>query len=421
MKIDPVPLFASRKEVAFFLLGIVLLFLFSLGNEYRQYLGLKRYDDAVIEATVVRQYAKTNATRTYEVLKLRSKAGAVFYMAAPTTLRDLCGYTVKVWLRTQRISFLDYLRGFYAHGAVDFVLPGRTASYRVGDAIAAQHADPQIGALFAALFAATPIPKELRQRVTALGIGHLLAISGFHIGLLSALLFWLLRYPYRAVQSRWFPWRNSRRDIFFLTAAVMLGYVWFLQIPPSVLRAYTMLLIGFFFYDRGIRLVSFQSLAITVGLLAALWPRLLFSFGFWLSVAGVFYVFAFLYRFESRGKVFKFFGLHFWVYLMMLPFSLVLFKTFSTLHPLSVIWTILFIPFYPLELFLHVVGQGGLFDGMVKVLLRLGDASVHVEPYMPLLAVWVGLSLLTLKSETVKRLLPYLAAAVFIGAVYQVA
>jgi len=421
MKIEPLPLFVSPREILVFSLGVLLLFLLSLGFEYRDYRHLVRFDDATIRATVIRQYAKTKEGRSYQVLKLRTSDGAPFFMTASAALRNLSGYDVEVWFRTERLSFWEYLKGFFAHGYIDGVSRTKRPAYRLADKIAAQHENRETGAVFAALFAATPIGQETRERISVLGISHLLAISGFHIGLLSALLFWLLRFPYRAAQSRWFPWRSGKRDLFFLTAAVMLGYVWFLQMTPSVLRAYAMMLVGFAFYDRAIKVLSFQSLGITVVLLLALWPRLLFSMGFWLSVAGVFYLFTFLRRFEGRGKVFTFLGIHVWVYLMMLPASLALFGTFSAWHPLSVLWTMLFILFYPLTLFLHLIGLGGLLDGALEGLLRLPHSSARIDAGYGLLAVWLGLSLFALKSQAVERLLPYMAAAVLIGAVYQVA
>jgi len=421
MKLEPLPLFTSNRDILLFSLFVMILFLASVAMEYRRYRSLTHFNDAVIPAIVLQQYEKSKAGRPYQVLKLRADSGAAFFMTASPSLRNLYGYEVDVWLRTDGLTFLEYMKGFFAHGYVESVSQRKLPSYRVADAIIAQHNDKEVGALFAALFAATPIPQKVRQTVSTLGVSHLLAISGFHIGLLSAMLFALLRYPYRAVQSRWFPWRNGTRDLFFLTAAVMLGYVHFLQMTPSVLRAYAMMLLGFLFYDRGIKVVSFQSLFLTVCVLIALWPRLLFSLGFWLSVAGVLYVFMFLDRFEKRGRVFTFVGLHLWVYTMMLPISLALFGSFSPLHPLSVLWTMLFIPFYPIVLGLHLLGMGGLLDGMMASLFQLPGSPTRIHLGFTALAIWAGLSLLALKSETVKRLLPYLAAAVVVGAVYQIA
>ncbi len=421
MKIESVPLFRSSKETLFFLAAVCILFLFSLGFDYRDFKRLTRFEDSVIEATVLQQYPKQNKGREYQVLKLRANDGATFYMAAGDTLRDLRGYGTRVFVRTSTLTFWKYMKGFYAKGYVEAVYPQRLANYRAADWIRSQHDDPAAGELFAAMFTAAPLSAAMHQKLSALGISHLLAISGFHIGLLGGLIFMLLRLPYQWLQSRYFPWRSANRDLFILGAGILLGYVLFLQMTPSVLRAFTMTLIGFFFYDRGIRVLSFQSLLITVLLLCALWPKLLFSMGFWLSVSGVFYIFLFLQRFEHAGKTVKFVGMHIWVYLMMLPIAIGIFGTFSGVHPLSILWTMLFIPFYPVALLAHLLGHGGVFDGGVQTLLSLDMHPVQWKPNMAMVAVWIVLSLLVPVSQTVKRLFPYLAAAVFIGAVYQVA
>jgi competence protein ComEC len=421
MKIESVPLFHSLKEILFFLVAVSVLFLFSFGLDYLNYKRLTRFDESVIGATVLQQYPKTVGERHYKVLKLRTDDGATFYMAAGEALRDLRGYGVRVFVRTPSLNFWTYMKGFYAKGYVEAVYPKRLANYRAADRIRAQHDDPAAGELFAAMFTAAPLSAAMHQKLSALGISHLLAISGFHIGLLGGLLFLLLRLPYRMLQSRYFPWRSAKLDLFILGAGIMLGYVLFLQMTPSVLRAFTMTLIGFFFYDRGIRVVSFQSLLFTVLVLCALWPKLLFSMGFWLSVSGVFYIFLFLQRFEHAGKTFTFVGMHIWVYLMMLPIAIGIFGTFSAVHPVSIFWTMLFIPFYPIALLAHLLGQGAMLDGVLHTLLSLEMHPVRWKSDIVLVAEWIALSLLVPVSQTVKRLFPYLAAAVFIGAVYQVA
>ena len=105
----------------------------------------------------------------------------------------------------------------------------------------------------------------------------------------------------------------------------------------------------------------------------------------------------------------------------MLPAALALFGTFSSLHPLSVLWTMLFIVFYPLALALHLLGAGGMLDPLMNGLLHLPVTRLQIAAGYGLAALWAGLSLLALKSEAVERLLPFVAVAVLVGAVYQVA
>jgi len=137
------------------------------------------------------------------------------------------------------------------------------------------------------------------------------------------------------------------------------------------LRAFGMFVIGFVLYDRGIKILSMQTLFVTVVLLLSFFPRLFFSVGFWLSVSGVFSIFVFLLLFQNRSKLFYFFALPVWVYVTMLPLSVGLFGNFNPLHPLSIVWTILFSFFYPLSLLLHFIGFGGSLDFMLEWLIGL--------------------------------------------------
>jgi len=121
-----------------------------------------------------------------------------------------------------------------------------------------------------------------------------------------------------------------------------------------------------------------QTLFITILLLLALFPRLLFSLGFGLSVAGVGYIFLFLIHFKSLNKIWQFILLPIWVYLMMLPYSLVIFGNFSLYHPLSILWSILFTLFYPLMIFLHLINHGNLLDTPLEMLLHLETTAEHI-------------------------------------------
>ena len=421
MKIETVPLFSSAREMIVFGAVILSVFAFSLLREYIDFRELTRFDDAERNATVLNQYVKQKGQRRYQVLKLRLDDGAQFYMAGSMRLRDLKGYGVRVRIRTDTLTYFEYLQGFYAKGYVLAMASGQVPRFVLANTVAGQHADARFGELFAALFAATPVDYETRQRLSALGISHLLAISGFHMGALSLMLFALLHYPYRFAQSRWFPWRNRRRDLFVAAAVLLAGYAVFLGAVPSVLRALAMMLVGFWLYDRGVKVLNFQTLSLAVGLLVALWPRLIFSVGFWLSAAGVFYIFLFLTAFQQRGKVFQFIGLHVWVYAMMLPWALYLFGSFSLLHPFSVLWTMAFIVFYPLAMLTHLLGAGALLDPVVGALLVLGESDVTIALPGWLAVLFALASILAVKSQAVKWQLGGLAAAVFVSAVYQVA
>ncbi|MCK4736928.1 MAG: ComEC/Rec2 family competence protein, partial [Sulfurimonas sp.] len=181
-----------------------------------------------------------------------------------------------------------------------------------------------------------------------------------------------------------------------------------------------MLLVGFILYDRGIKIISMQTLFLTVLLLLVFFPKLVFALGFWLSVSGVFYIFLFLIHFKDLNKIWQFILVPFWVYMLMLPFSLAIFGNFSIYHPLSILWTTLFTLFYPLSIFLHVIGFGNLFDSLLESLILLGQADLHVELDFKVLVLHVGLSLLAIYKQIFVWLLLVFNLCFFIYSVYNI-
>jgi competence protein ComEC len=282
------------------------------------------------------------------------------------------------------------------------------------------HKNPDIANIYQALYTATPLNKNLQTAFSNLGVSHLLAISGFHLGVLSALLYFLLKYPYKLLQERYFPYRNQKRDLFIVVAFSLFCYLFFLDSPASVVRAFGMLVVGFFLYDRGMKIISMQTLLLTVLLLTAFFPRLFFALGFWLSVAGVFTIFLFLIYFKELEKKWQFILLPVWVYVMMLPYSLVIFGTFSTYHPLSIVWTFLFTLFYPLSIFLHFAGFGSLFDKLLESFISLGQAHITLEISYFWLTLYISLSLLAVFKRSFLILLMIVTLAFFIYSVYHV-
>lgn len=410
----------SGRDLLWFILLCIAAALFSLSTEYRHYGELSGFDDAVIDATVVNQYAKIKQGKTYQVLKLRSEKGAFFYTTGSRHLRSLQGYTLQLFIKSDRLTFLGYLKGFFAYSKILKVYPKKSAKARLFDRIAGEHPSEKIAQIYGALFTASPMSSELRMKLSSLGVSHLLAISGFHLGVLSLILFALLKPLYGSAQEHFFPYRHGRRDVFVITVITLFAYVWFLEFVPSLLRAFAMMCVGFVLHDRGLRLISMQALFVAVLLLLSLWPRLFFTLGFWLSVGGVFFILLFLRHFSHWPRYVQFAGIHIWVYLMMLPSALYLFETFSLMHPLSVIWSMLFILFYPLSLVLHLLGFAQGLDALLLSLLSLAKGTqVHI--YASVVAVHLLLSLAAVRYANLLWALGGVTLAVFISAVYQVA
>lgn len=394
------PLFETyRQQIAVYGL-LFLLFLTSVFFKYQDYQKFTQFSDYTTNAWVEKQYIKNG----HWVLKMQSPEGLSFYTTSKEDLKPLEGYTVELKLFTKGVDFLSYVRGFYAHSSILSLYPAKQKRYELMQELESLH-DDAIAPLFSALFFAGPLPKPLRDRLSALGINHLLAISGFHVGVLSFVLFFIVRMIYRPIQGRYFPYRHGNRDSAAVVLTLLFFYLYFLDFTPSLTRAFAMSVFAYFLYDRGVKILSFSSLLLVISFLIALWPALLFSLGFWFSCAGVFFIFLFLHHMQGLKPWQSFLLLHLWVYAAMLPFVHYFYGSFSLHQLFSPLLTMLFILFYPLELFLHLIGQGARLDFIVHYLLSL-EVSV-IELFIPFWAflLYLALSLLAIFSRYLFALL----------------
>ena len=402
-----VPLFLSKRETISTLLVIVVLFLSSLSYEFYKYKKITTYSLHVANAKVINSYQKAN--KDYRVLKLKSK-DLIFYTTNQKTLSR--GDEVKAIIYTKNINFYSYLKGFYAP-LKSLHVKSKAEKNSIVDFVQTQHSSFIAKEIYSALFFSMPISKGLRENITKWGIAHLVAISGFHLGILSAILFFLLKPIYTFFQDRYFPYRNRTADLAFIIFLLLGSYAYFIDMTPSVLRAYIMSLIGFFLFSRNVKIVSFGTLFFTASVVLILFPKLMFSIAFWFSVSGVFFIFLFLYHFSNLSKVSIFILLHFWVYVLMLPVVHFIFEVFSVYQFFSPILSMLFVLFCPLSLALHVVGLGAVMDSFL-----IWFFSLHVEIDLIVAPLWffvsyIVLSLLATRFKLLAFFLPLFALSLF--------
>jgi len=424
--IEKLSLFKTKREFFSFLLFCFIIFLFSLSYQFYKYKEFTKFDSQLVDAAVLKQYTKTKLTKhaekkEYQILKLRTDEGLTFYTTAGKKLPNLKNKKVQIELWAGDISFYKYLQGFFTFSKIRKIYKENSLKQRISALIDSQHAEQKTASLYKALFLAIPLKKSLQTTFSNLGISHLIAISGFHLGVLSAVLFLLLKYPYKFLQNRYFPYRSYKKDTFVIISFILFLYMIFLNSPPSLLRAFGMLLVGFYLYTRGYEIISMQTLLVTALLILSLFPMLIFSVGFWLSIAGVFYIFLFLLHFQQKNKIWQFIVLPFWVYLMMLPYSLVLFGNFGIYHPFSILWTSLFTLFYPLSIAAHLLGHGDIFDGYLMHLMALGKHAEHISLHKGWVIVEIILSLLSLYKQVFLKLLSLYCLFIFIYLIYNVA
>lgn len=395
-----IPLFVGFWQ--WFLFGIVLLGLFCLSFawEYHSFLAFKnsgyREDISMVYATVLNQYEKTSDKGTYHVLKLRMDNGKIFYTTTRDKIKNLTHKELRLNLINSKIGFWDYLRGFYAFSIYTELLPTQHGiKERMRAYIAKQHESPILSGLYQTLFLADTLPFAWRNNISALAITHLLAISGFHYGVLSLFVLLLIYFPYSALQRRFFPYRNAFFDIGICTLIFGGFYLLLLQNSPSFLRAFAMAIFAFFLAFCGIRVLSLLSLALTALFSLVLFPSLLFSLGFWFSIAGVFYILLFG-QYNGFAGLKNICMLQYGIFTFMLPLSHLFFAPFSPYSILSIPLTLAFVVFYPLSIMLHLLGIGDMFDALLLAFLDVSLPIAHLQTPPALFGIWALLSLLAI-------------------------
>ncbi len=395
MQLEKPKLFPEKKIFIWFVLSLIFIILIRLFFEYQAYQNFISKPFYYTDAKVLTDYKKFKSGKRYQVLKLRSDEGFTFY----TTTHRKEKFTHKA-LRLQifpnkSISFKDYLGTFYVKSRIKAqeVLP-LTFKDTLLKKVASQHENVSLQSFYNAIFFATPLDKKLREKISMLGVSHLVALSGFHLGILWGLVYGLLLLLYRPVQQKYFPYRHALFDV-GLVAVVFLGvYLWFVDFPPSLVRSYAMVLVGWAVLLLGMELLSFTFLTTILLTLVVLFPSLLVSLSFWLSVAGVFYIFLLLqYTKEFNKWIITLVFIPFGIFVLMLPVVHVIFGVTSAYQLSSPLLSLLFAPFYPLVMLLHLLGFGGVFDAVLLWLFSLPSESI--EKLLPLWAMlgYIGLSL----------------------------
>ncbi|HIO90652.1 MAG TPA: ComEC/Rec2 family competence protein [Campylobacterales bacterium] len=372
-------LFSSKRDLSLFLFICLLVLSFNIFQKHQVYTDLKQYKSQKIQATVINQYLKTKNNKTYTVFKLRSSDGYEFYTTSYKKLEDLNGYQITIKILTKNIAFIDLFKGFYTYSYDIQIYEKSSLNQTLSKKITSQHEEQFTKELFNALFLAKPISKDLRAKVSNYGISHLIAISGFHLGVLFGIFYFILSYPYTFFQDRYFPYRNKRFDLSIIVMAILFLYLYFLGFIPSLVRSYVIMVLLFILYNRFVKILSFEVLFVTVILIISFIPNFIFSIGFWFSVSGVFYIYLFLIYFKHLKPWKLAIFLNLWVFVMMIPIVHLFFDKITWLQLLSPPLSIAFIVFYPLELFLHMIGYGGVLDSIVLALLEQNPMIYHVE------------------------------------------
>lgn len=201
------------------------------------------------------------------------------------------------------------------------------------------------------------------------GISHLLAISGLHVGIVVALVYFILL-------SLGIFTKNS---INLLLMVFLVAYAWFAGGQPSVLRASIMVAIGLIYLRNKQTIPIIDIISVTFILLFIFNPFFIFQVGFQLSFAVTFsIILSQKWLKQSTSSIMLLFKISFISQMAILPFQI---HYFSIFEPLSIILNIVIVPYFsffviPLAFVLCLLSLMPLFFS--KLLISLFD-FIHIN------------------------------------------
>ena len=202
-----------------------------------------------------------------------------------------------------------------------------------------------------------------------IGIAHLFALSGMHIGVLSKIILKMLK-------------RVSKKLKYFLLFLILIFYGMLVGFPSSIKRCIVFFILNNLFKMFEFNVKQIYVLLLTIFFLVLVEPFIIFDIGFLysiLTVGGILYCENFI---KSRSKFLMALKLSLICFLFSLPISL---YSFYTINILSVVYNMFYIPLismviYPLAILcLFFPFLISFFDFMILVLNKSCDFFNDIE------------------------------------------
>lgn len=385
-------IYREKSKQIVTILFLFFIFLLNLSIEYSKYLDLIEEEIFETQVEVLNIYQKDD----FDILKLKA-SNFNFFTSFPKDEKIDKFQTLNIVFISKDISFLEYLKGFYTKTVYfDFLEKKEKFKDEIIKKINSNHQDKMISELFQALFLALPISKELRDICTNYGIAHVIALSGFHIVVLSFCIYWIVYFPYSFFHQKFFPYRNKRFDILIFTLIFLLYYLILTDIVPSLLRAFVMFCLGIYLLRSNIKIFSYMTLFYTFLIVIAFFPKYIFSLGFWFSIIAVFYIYLFMQYFRNLNKYFQLFFFNLWMFLIFNPIVHLFFPQTTIEQFLSIIITIAFTLFYPFEIVAHTFDFAIYFDEYIKNFLEYKFFVYEVKTPLYFFIVYLIFSFLSI-------------------------
>ena len=213
-----------------------------------------------------------------------------------------------------------------------------------------------------------------------LGLAHILAVSGLHIGIIAGTLFFIFSY-----------FGIKKKVKIILTIGVLWTYAYIIGNPSSVIRAnimFSLLLISQIAHEP---YDSLNTLAFSCFIILIVNPFLLFNLGFQLSYLASFFI---LYLGKKLNNIFsKTLSGIMAVQIGLFPIQA---YYFNRIPLLSIIANLLFVPVFSLALILSIIlvllpfpygYMGNSFGIIINLLLNIQFKAIEVFTYFPKLTL----------------------------------
>lgn len=350
---------------------LIIVFCSNLYVKYTIFLALQQ--GRSFEATVIMHYAKKENSQR---VKFQDSHGNILYGTYKGKLKHIMGKKARVYGKIYRCDFLQFLKSCNIYHSTFSLLPKDDKKRIIRNFINEQHNNSIYANLYNALFLSDFLDKPLRQAVTALGLAHLIAISGFHLASLI-IMFYSCVCPLYFLLHRYFCYRNALYDLGFLGLIFAFCYLVLIDFEPSFLRAFIMACVGYVILLNSLKVFSFVNLFICA-LFAIAWnPSLIFHIGFLLSVSGVFCIFLFMchsgdyLHIKNKGVKISIgiVAFNIIIFMQMMPIVHYFFPYFSPYQLVSIPLSICFVVLFPLVFVLHIGKVGYIFDSLIHDVL----------------------------------------------------
>jgi competence protein ComEC len=230
----------------------------------------------------------------------------------------------------------------------------------------------------------TEITKQTQQEFSQTGVVHILSVSGFHVGVIAGILYWLFSF---------FPSRILR---FSFTILALSFYIFLIGYPPSAIRAGLMIALYLLANLLQRKANPINIIATVILIIAIVHPATLYSAGFQMSIGAIIGItllfgpfnafFQKILKFEKYSithKIAASLAITFASSAVVSPIVAYYFSTYSVISPLANLVIIPLMLFAQIFSIVSVIGSyfflslGDIFANTAQLCIELSGAINH--------------------------------------------